>query len=763
MEEKPPEKETFALPNEEEGAPPPLLSKDALTDENQKEARPALPAWKGQPNVPAWKGQPEICAGAPVMVVAPAKSALRHIPRPVVTRSHVPPTNAAAPKSLDSSLEEGVAFPNTVIKEKAGVDDTADAAHQGGSDRAEKYRDPSGASEHGGTRTEHPTNEGAERNPTAVQKQAPNVLRPGACSVVNSHPPRSTLSPILPRKPKKTDPLEIILSPTGWGDNEHPILTKLIKAHFDSYFKEGGTENVFSQTIDLVIHRLFSEYKPVVIAAEKHRQRFVLDTGVVMVKGHYRSRLVAKIRECFLHAKEQRLKVQRSLGDVAAAPPPPPPKRADSDPLMCDELIEPYLDPVILFHQQQQALRLREQEELHFIQQYQQRHDELRQKLHETTQQQQSLLGPQQPLLGRTQVVIQHGRPQQRAQVRVTVQAPFANAGSGPKMAPAGRKAPPTTMASVLELPRPKTPNRGIIHLHDIDETPVIANTKKARTESSVTTGTKLFSTTGGMVSSYKRQYRKKKRVVVKSAAKPVHCVPMPLVAVDELTYDWSSLKLDATAAWNRLLKQRMLENPGTYRTVPQVSAVDTYRLMQNLKDSLQTIMPPEDSPLHEALGASPVASARDMAEDLSQRRRVRLSSTVPPPTPANCPDDLRPLFPRLAIVYNEMVAQDLEPATSMQQRFYQYMTADEMRQHMIAAEQDVAALAAKEERVLRTAQQLGLLGKRRRIDEMSGDDENNESCKAAVKPVFWREDFATLLKKDGGSTTRYLMVHDKF
>jgi len=235
------------------------------------------------------------------------------------------------------------------------------------------------------------------------------------------------------------------------------------------------------------------------------------------------------------------------------------------------------------------------------------------------------------------------------------------------------------------------------------------------------------------------------------------------MVTPDQLTYDWSSLNLNGTESWNRFLKQRMLDDPVAHPTVPQVNALDTYHLTQSLKNQLRTIPPPEDSPLHAALAYMPPPSAKELARQFAQGRRVRLSTAPPPPAPASCPDDLRPMYSRMATVYQEMVAQDAtDPANSYLQRSYQFKTAKEMRQHMLEAEQDVAALAIKEERVLRTAKKLGLWDDDAKMESKKETAETANSMNDKEKPVYWQKNFAALLKS-GDPSTRYLMAHDNF
>jgi hypothetical protein len=236
-----------------------------------------------------------------------------------------------------------------------------------------------------------------------------------------------------------------------------------------------------------------------------------------------------------------------------------------------------------------------------------------------------------------------------------------------------------------------------------------------------------------------------------------------PVVFVDKLTYDWSSLKLDGAAAWNALLKQKMFDNPALYKSIPQVTAMDTFRLAQGLKDALQTIQPPENSPLHKVTN-----------ESVS-------SSTFVPSIASDCPDDLLALFPKLATVYHDMVMQDCalmdRESTSILLRSYQYMTADEVRAHLAEAELDVTTLAAQQEEILHTSQQLGLFAKNVSDEKREGRKTKHGAVAAtevdgvvvavgngSADDAFWEADFAALLKQNGvDPATRYVMAHDQF
>lgn len=339
------------------------------------------------------------------------------------------------------------------------------------------------------------------------------------------------------------------------------------------------------------------------------------------------------------------------------------------------------------------------------------------------------------------------------------------------------KKPPPEAFMEARRRPgAPMTPNRGVTK--HTDATPIMANTtgKTARgaAHRPLPFASPRLPTVGGAKKGVAKNKKRKPKEQIKTkrvSKKAKRAKRGPMVTPKGLTYDWSSLELNGTASWNRILKQRMLDDPVAHPTVPQVNALDTYQLMHNLKNSLRTIPPPRDSPLPEALRRMPAPSPQQVARDFAQGRRVRLSTTAPPPPPpASCPNDLRHLYPRMAKVYQEMVAQDsVDSADSFLQRSYQYMTASEMRQHMITAEQDIAKLAVKEERVLRTAEKLGLWGdddnddvqKKNSQDKELTEDEDDAGGQKK-KPVFWQKNFSALLKS-GDPATRYLMAHDQF
>ena len=78
------------------------------------------------------------------------------------------------------------------------------------------------------------------------------------------------------------------------------------------------------------------------------------------------------------------------------------------------------------------------------------------------------------------------------------------------------------------------------------------------------------------------------------------------------------------------------------------------------------------------------------------------------------------------------------------------------MRQHLIDAEQAVAELAVREDRVLRTARQLGLW------DNDDAAVTPKPTTKDETEPVYWQKNFTALLRNRDPSM-RYLMPHDNF
>ena len=204
--------------------------------------------------------------------------------------------------------------------------------------------------------------------------------------------------------------------------------------------------------------------------------------------------------------------------------------------------------------------------------------------------------------------------------------------------------------------------------------------------------------------------------------------IPMPVVQVDRLTYDWSALDLDGTVAWNQWRQEWMFQNPVTLETtVPTTAARDMLRFVQSLKQALiQTVAPSADSPLHDALpqmssrrpgtvptnpstGARLIKPPKHAAAFETKHSWMQRCTSLKLPRVDCLDDDLWPLLPRAAAVYYEMLAQQCS-TTDARLRTYQYLTADELRAHVMQMERDVTvSLVEQEQRILHTAKQLGL------------------------------------------------------
>jgi hypothetical protein len=613
-------------------------------------------------------------------------------------------------------------------------------------------------------------------------------------------------------------PFEVVLSDASWGNDNHPILRNLIEQHYDSYFAEGGLLNQHSQTIDLVIHRLMTEYHPLLIVEKKVKlprprtERTVVSPHQVMPGAHYRSRLYDKIRGCFVHAREQRRtqdsQDRAAVADFAAsptvdaspatvassapvalpAPAQPTENRTTDSPiseelLLCDEQIEPYVDPMLSAVPQQttsqppqqqlqphagaatapppqpyprvppqsgvplvggqlpsdphtaQVIYFPHQNPYYHHYHYHFPHPAPLQAQNPNHHTSQSALNQ-----SSSRVVMQHQYSSNFPPIRVTVQR-TARTHSGHSMV-AGQKKPPNqswpaarTTTTAPAMGGLKTPDRR--HSGSIAAPTMTKAAKKSQGGATLTKSGRDDPI--GKDLSIKAKPRAKKptpaQLIPSKSRKYINGIPEPMVSVDKLTYDWSSLKLDGAAAWNAWLKQKLLQDPSRHGDVPQVTAMDTFWLVQNLKDSLRTIPPPKGSSLHRV--------------DLSDAR-----SSISSPAAAAAEGDFDALYPHLSKVYQEMVAQDCismdRERVSRQQLEFQYMTADQVREHLVAIEQDVTALAAQQHQVVEMAQEMGLFAKRRRVTKTDGTSD------------FWQPDFAAQLSKSG-EASRYLMAHDQF
>ena len=178
----------------------------------------------------------------------------------------------------------------------------------------------------------------------------------------------------------------------------------------------------------------------------------------------------------------------------------------------------------------------------------------------------------------------------------------------------------------------------------------------------------------------------------------PVQCtVHKPVVMVDQLAYDWSSLQLDGTRAWNQFLEHRHHADTDT-KEHPSVTALHTYQLMQCLKESLHhtIILPPPDSLPH--CGTHETQQQYD--DDASD---VSLIDKVQKHPSDNFPEDLLPSYINFLDKYQQ---EQQEPSLKDK---YQLMTANELCQYVQQMKRKVATLHRKEQRVLNTAKHLSL------------------------------------------------------
>jgi hypothetical protein len=274
---------------------------------------------------------------------------------------------------------------------------------------------------------------------------------------------------------------------------------------------------------------------------------------------------------------------------------------------------------------------------------------------------------------------------------------------------------------------------------------------------------------------------------------------PPIILSVEDLTYDWSDLKLGVrtgSAAWNKLLmKQHMIRKLSgqSVQEVPHVSAIDTLRAMQDLEQSIDTILPPPDSPLHAVINCS-----SDAINDPAFMNSI--------------PIDLRPIFPRLATEYRKFIAEDGSKNNSdfmlQHRRDLQYMTVTEIKGYLRSLEERVVELDANEKQILnlhkmepssiegsadsitrKMAPTHGvdplLLAPNHRISPIVSPPAativNNESSPSTLlsdtkypakrsggdydmedSACCWHSDFAALLKK-GGPSVEFLTIHDQY
>ena len=211
----------------------------------------------------------------------------------------------------------------------------------------------------------------------------------------------------------------------------------------------------------------------------------------------------------------------------------------------------------------------------------------------------------------------------------------------------------------------------------------------------------------------------------------PVLChVTPPVVRVDQLTYDWSSLPLDGTRAWNAILEhhhhhhQRPTspQNGDTKEHPSVVTPLHLYQLMQLLKEALldSIVVPSPDCPLQ---------SIHDTERNDDDLLYVSSTNGLEPNPPDNCPEELLPLYNNAAIFYRKLLEErrnfhhqqhqlqhQADPQSEQQKQqhpslkdTYQLMDANELCQYVQQTKKHITSLYRKEQRVLNTAKQLFL------------------------------------------------------
>jgi hypothetical protein len=195
------------------------------------------------------------------------------------------------------------------------------------------------------------------------------------------------------------------------------------------------------------------------------------------------------------------------------------------------------------------------------------------------------------------------------------------------------------------------------------------------------------------------------------------------LCYVCTIQYDWSSLRIDGTAAWNRFLLER--SDPRIELQPPVVTPMDTYQLVQSVKAGLATTTPPPGSYLYDALSDS-------------------FDPKNKPETPKT---QLMQLFRDMA---------DYETSgTSKRKQSYQFMKATEVRDHLVAMEKDIAELNE-------IGNQLEDKDECSTSDGAVGPKRIRKAADMKEAPVFWQADFAALFENKGPAT-RYLMPQDQY
>jgi hypothetical protein len=467
---------------------------------------------------------------------------------------------------------------------------------------------------------------------------------------------------------------DIVFSPTQITTNAPHLLESVVEAYHPVFFDKDGSINKnhnSNRTVVAVIEQLIEKHKPNLYATYMDRTWKRLSYQDILPAGAFSQRMNSMVRRCFVSTKKKTDK--------------------ECEPLLCNEEMPPYMDPVPYFYQPRPS-------------------------------------------------AVPH-----RHLPNIL-----------PRMA--GRRLP-TSPVPTRALPRkavgpgthakhggPRTPCRGRIkplaHI-DMDKTPVMANTTFTKNGGASEIGIPMDidADEDPWTSTRKKRSGKRKDLAKQSSSISLRPqIEKPVVQVEDLAYDWAPLGLgvtNGTAAWNRRLQDQMLQDPGAHPSFEPVTAVDTLRIVQGLRRSLVTILPPRDSPLHRA------AQARSGDQ-------IKFGDEVP--------EELRPMMPRWAEAYRGMLAQDCDDGLE-HRREYQYRTSDEVRECLMRAEQDAADLAAREGRILKTVKHLGLWDSPKSIvDDAEGVDNPSQGS----EKVFWQEDFEALVKK-GGPDYRHLKIHDRF
>lgn len=203
----------------------------------------------------------------------------------------------------------------------------------------------------------------------------------------------------------------------------------------------------------------------------------------------------------------------------------------------------------------------------------------------------------------------------------------------------------------------------------------------------------------------------------------------VPVVRPEDLCYDWTFLQLNGTEAWNKLLQEHV--NPAVTSTVPQVSTMDTYQLVQNLREGLRAIPPPENSILHEAL--------ENETEALKK-----------------CSDHLQPAFRETVRLYRGMLKFDRNEDHS-RRASYHHKTPTQLRAYMKEIDSHAEKLKQQSSAVDPRPSRLSAI--RAQLKQMR--TKNDKSSEQSSQTVFWQSDFQALLDQEGPAR-KFLMIQDR-